>query len=72
MWLDYGWKNMRLPEEGLYDLIFNDRSVFDDGWRSRRVAAPRAGCTFQKADQAGPGPPRLSFAPTVAPDTTLL
>jgi arylsulfatase A-like enzyme len=23
LWLEYGWKNMRLPEESLYDLIFD-------------------------------------------------
>ena len=23
MWLEYGWKNMRLPDESLYDLIFD-------------------------------------------------
>ncbi len=23
VWLEYGWKNIRLPEESLYDLIFD-------------------------------------------------
>ena len=53
LWLEYGWKNMRLPEESLYDLIFdpNERNNLAASTPLLKLFSPRcaagwtAGCT---------------------------